>query len=186
MTRPSPASSPRRAPPGGGSRARDGQRRGGLVSVEPGLGDRRGVGFASPTDRIETALGQLMAGEGIEPADFGFKVGKVGAVEVRQIDPTGPAAAAGFQVGDRTLRIGARHIPDLPAFRRASPFAYGGQIAGVQLPRDGRKRTLELPRGRAATEAEDQGFVSRLTPRHRAAIVAAGEARERRIPGVFN
>jgi putative serine protease PepD len=129
---------------GGGFFDLEGKLLGVLVSVDPRLGDRSGVGFSIPTHLLETSLEPLMEGKQLEPADFGFGLSKVGAVEVRTIDPTGPAAAAGLCVGDRILEIAARKTPTLLAFRQAAAFTYGGQTVAVLIQRGEAKRTIEM------------------------------------------
>lgn len=119
-----------------------------MVHVDERLGERSGVAFAVPVDRIDPVIEPLLRGFELEPGRLGLVIPREDddepGVRVRAVVPGTAAATAGLASGDRILRLGDVATPDLRRFRVAVADVYAGRRITVRLVRDGVERELEL------------------------------------------
>jgi serine protease Do len=126
----------------------DGRLLGVLVHVDDRLGERSGVGFAVPVQRILAVLERLAQGDQLEAGWLGVVIprqddGPAG-VSVRGVVPGSAAALAGVATGDRIVALDERPIVNRRAFREAVADLYAGQRVELGVQREGATMRLEL------------------------------------------
>ena len=135
---------------GGGVIDLEGRLLGIPVFVDARLGERSGVGFFVPWQRLEPVYERLLRGEQLEPGRLGIVIerrarpGNTAGVEVQGVSPRSPAAAAGLEAGDRIVRVEGRETPNADAFRDVAADLYAGQRVQLELLRAGVLRRVEL------------------------------------------
>ena len=118
---------------------------GGLIGINTAIysrgGGSNGIGFAIPSNMVATVIGgALKGGEIVRPwigargqsvdADIARSLGlpTPSGVLVNSIHPDGPAARAGFKVGDVIVSIEGKKVPDANALRfRIATLSVGRQ-----------------------------------------------------------
>jgi len=132
-----------------------------LVGVNTAIFSRSGgsvgIGFAIPANMVRAVIqGAVAGGRVVRPylgasgqtvtSDIAASLGLARPVGVllREVDPAGPAAAAGLRVGDIVTHLDGREVQDAEALKyRFATLPPGGQ-AQVALLRDGRERTATI------------------------------------------
>ncbi|UCD48258.1 MAG: Do family serine endopeptidase [Deltaproteobacteria bacterium] len=90
----------------------------------------RAVPRKAPLDAWGLSVGPLPGGVARAP-------GVRGGVEVRRVDPSGPAGAGGIREGDILLRINREPVSDPESYRKALARLPRGQMVSVLVDRDG-------------------------------------------------
>jgi S1-C subfamily serine protease len=90
--------------------------------IESDSGGNDGIGFAVPSNTVESVVSQLIATGKVEHAYLGVgiatitdalssQLGLPAGVEVTQVTPGGPADDAGFKAADATTTVGGQEFP---------------------------------------------------------------------------
>lgn len=107
-----------------------------------------GIGFAIYRDSIDRVMDRLLAGQTIEPGKIGVLLGDdtddeiplldtilKGGVVIQFVAKQSPAAAAGFQVGDRILAIDGQPIGDVADLQRRLSDRAAGDVVKLTYKR---------------------------------------------------
>jgi len=116
-----------------------------VVHVDDRLGERSGVAFAIPIQRVLAILPRLQAGEVLEPAWLGGRVPRLGGgegVTLRSVAAGGPLARAGLEARDVIVSLGGRPTPTRQAFRDAQLDLVAGQRVELEFLRGGLRRKV--------------------------------------------
>ena len=128
---------------------------GGLIGINTAIysrgGGSNGIGFAIPSNMVATVIGgALKGGEIVRPwigargqsvdADIARSLGlpTPSGVLVNSIHPDGPAARAGFKVGDVIVSIDGKKVPDANALRFRIATLSVGRQARIGAIRNGK------------------------------------------------
>jgi len=129
-----------------------------LIGINQAIaGDRQfgraeGQGLAIPVDRVRELLGNEFNPFDLLHLWLGLDVDEVdGQVTVRRVERDGPAAKAGFQAGDRVLRIGSYDVADRTSFHLSISSLDGERKIPMTVERDGRRREATI----AAIDIDD-------------------------------
>jgi Do/DeqQ family serine protease len=141
-----------------------------------GSGGSVGIGFAVPSNMVETVLrsargGKLVrpwlgaTGQSVTPELAGeFGLDRPSGVIINAVYPDGPADQAGLMVGDVVLSIGGKVVDDREALRYRIATLPLGENASAEVVRKGRRLSIDLAlREPLAIPAPD---VSDLDGRH--------------------
>jgi putative serine protease PepD len=90
--------------------------------IESDSGGNDGIGFAVPSNTVESVVSQLLATGKVEHAYLGVGIATItdalssqldipAGVEVTQVTPGGPAADAGLKAADATSLVGGQELP---------------------------------------------------------------------------
>ena len=135
---------------------------GGLVGINTAIysrgGGSNGIGFAIPSNMVATVIGGARKGGKVVRPWIGARGQNIDAelarslglatpsgVLVNSIYPYGPAARAGFELGDVIVAINERNVPDVASLRfRIATLAVGDE-AKIELIRKGKAIALRIP-----------------------------------------
>ena len=94
-------------------------------------GDAKGIGFAIPAERVRAIAASLIRFGEVREAWIGLSTenGAKGAVEIADVDPSGPAAKAGVQPGQLLLSFNGAPLQDADEFH----YRLHGASLGVPL-----------------------------------------------------
>jgi len=126
-----------------------------------------GIGFDIPADIAYNITKQLMAGEKIkrgyigatieslsdELADSYGMAGRKGAV-VADLVPGGPAQRAGIQPGDVVVAVNGQPVTSNSEMTREIAKVQAGDVARLDLYRDGKERNIDIHTGLRPSEAQ--------------------------------
>ncbi len=138
-------------------------REGRVVGVlTPSFSPRRWLGMAVPSDQVRLAVEAIVAGQPLARGRLGLAVASRGGeadlqgLEVKQVAPGSPAAAAGIAAGDRLVRLGATPLYDADDLARALERHAPGSEVPLTVRRGEALRLVEavLDRGQALAVAE--------------------------------
>jgi putative serine protease PepD len=114
-------------------------------------GGNEGVGFAIPSDTVESIVTQLLADGDVEHAYLGVAVGEpegdTAGVEVTEVRSGSPAERAGLAVGDVVTSIDGRAITTAAELQSTIDARQPGDKATVGYVRNGANRTLTVTLG---------------------------------------
>lgn len=121
-------------------------------------GGSQGLGFAIPGAVIAAALPQLrqygrlhrgvigVRVQGITPAlADGLRLPRTTGVLVSDVDPDGPAEAAGIQIEDVVTAVNGRPVADVPTFALAMGRCNPGETATIDIVRGSGTMTVTIP-----------------------------------------
>jgi putative serine protease PepD len=118
--------------------------------IKSGSGSNSGVGFAVPVSTVKFVVPQIQNGGKVERAYLGVRNGDTpdlsGAI-VGSVVPSGPAANAGLQAGDKITEIDGRKITKSDDVSSAVAARKPGEQAKVVVERGGDRRTLTVDLG---------------------------------------
>ncbi|MDQ2859234.1 MAG: Do family serine endopeptidase, partial [Pseudomonadota bacterium] len=126
-----------------------------------------GIGFDIPADIAYNITKQLMSGEKIKRGYIGATIeslsdeladsyglaGRKGAV-VADLVPGGPAQRAGIQPGDVVVAVNGQPVTSNSEMTREIAKVRAGDVAHLDLYRDGRERTIDIHTGLRPSEAQ--------------------------------
>ena len=114
------------------------------ISSESGGND--GVGFAIPSNTVESIASQLIVDGKVEHAFLGIDLRDAngGGAEVLNVRPNTPADDAGLQAGDVITTFGDERIANGDDLRAAVNARSPGDSVKVELRRDGDERTVTV------------------------------------------
>ena len=128
-----------------------------IFSNKGGAGGSVGIGFAIPSNMVNTVLQSARNGRLIRPwfgvvgktitSDLARQLGldRPSGVIINTIFPDGPADRAGLEIGDVVVSIAGKGVDDNDALRyRIATFPVGN-TAKVEVIRKGRYLVLDLP-----------------------------------------
>ena len=117
----------------------------------------QGIGFAIPSNMVQSVTGQLMAkgkvtrgwlGVGIQPltaelaGKFGVKEGE--GVLVNEVFDGDPASKAGIQPGDVILKVDGQTVDTPNSLARVIASLVPGKKANLEILRDGKKKIIPI------------------------------------------
>ncbi|SLN40468.1 DegQ family serine endoprotease [Oceanibacterium hippocampi] len=162
---------------GGALVTMDGKLAGINTAIFSRSGGSVGIGFAIPSDLVQSiVISALQGGKIIRPwlgaagqpvtADLaaGLGLDRPGGVLVNAIHPKGPAAKAGLRVGDVIVGIDGHPVGDQNALRFRIATHQVGETSTLEVLRQGRRITLTMPL-EAAPELPPRDLTE-LTGRH--------------------
>ena len=126
-----------------------------------------GIGFDIPADIASSVTKQLMTGEKIKRGYIGATIqnlsdemadswglsGRKGAV-VADLVPGGPAQKAGVQAGDVVVAVNGQPVTSPNEMTREIAKIPAGDVAHLDLFRDGKERTLDIHTGLRPSEEQ--------------------------------
>jgi Do/DeqQ family serine protease len=118
-----------------------------LVGVNTAIyAKAQGIGFAIPINRVRRITRALIEHGAVQPAWLGLDVQEVGGagVSVVYVNPEGPAARAGLQVGDLIVAAGGQKVSSAGHFRQLMAGRTQGERIGLTVRRAGRDFGLGL------------------------------------------
>lgn len=140
------------------------------TAIASQTGGSNGVGFAIPSDIARVVMAQLIAHGSVERGWLGIVMGRLtpalaqsfgyaggDGVLVDDIDPKGPAAAAGVRAGDIVTHLDGKVLRDMVALRNGVAQRRPGTKVEVQVFRDGSSRTIDLQLGALPGQGEAKG-----------------------------
>jgi Do/DeqQ family serine protease len=136
-----------------------------------GRGGSVGIGFAVPSNMVQTVLRSARGGKVVRPwlgaagqsvtpelaSEFGLK--RPSGVIINDVFPDGPADRAGLQVGDVVVALDGKVVDDHEALRYRVATLPLGEKAKAEIIRKGRRLNLDLalrePLGTPEPEVSD-------------------------------
>jgi serine protease Do len=122
-------------------------------------GGSNGVGFAIPSDIAKTVMAQLIEHGSVERGWLGIVMGKLTpelaasfdhsgeGVLVDDVDPKGPAAAAGVRAGDIVTALDGKPLRDMIALRNSVAQRRPGTKVQLAVVRGGASRNIAIELG---------------------------------------
>jgi putative serine protease PepD len=113
--------------------------------IESDSGGNDGVGFAIPSNTVESVVSQLISTGKAEHAYLGVTVETVdGAVRLAQVKSGTPAAQAGLRAGDTVTAIDGKRIASAEALTSAIAAKTPGDTVSVTYTRNGESHTVRV------------------------------------------
>jgi serine protease Do len=139
------------------------------TAIATGIGQFAGVGFAIPSNMIQTLLPRLIKGESITRGQLGVLIQPVtnelakefglsdtkGAL-VAQVGKDSPADQAGIKAGDVILRYNGREVANTQSLRNEVAATMPGTKVNIELVRDGKMETVTATIGQLEAEVSSQ------------------------------
>ncbi len=125
----------------------------GAIDTEYGNTPANGIGYAIPSDRAVNIANQIITTGSANTGRAYFGLNRQiqddpnGGVDVTGIDPSGPAAKAGLQVGDVIVQIDNTQITDSTTFESVLATHNPGDQITVTVLRNGNKMSVKLTLG---------------------------------------
>jgi serine protease Do len=149
------------------------------TAILSGSGGFQGVGFAVPinlaryvTDQIikEGKVSRGYLGVHLEPnltpaLAKKFNLPNVSGALVAEVEPSSPAAKAGFKEGDFVTEVNDKKVSDMRLFRLMVAQMAPGTKIDVKILRDGKERTLSVVLGKMPDDMFTRNQRQRQTPR---------------------
>lgn len=151
------------------------------TAIASTTGGSNGIGFAIPIDLARGIMEQLIEGGVVRRGWLGVVMGRLtpelaksfdyegeDGVLINDLDPQGPAAAAGIEAGDIVMALDGEPIKDMTALRNAIAQHIPDARIEIAVWRDGRQSSVPVrlgvhpddvdvvPRPRAPASAEDE------------------------------
>src|SRR5690606_15451304 len=117
-----------------------------------------GIGFAIPSNLVESTLASALAGKGIRRPWLGANgesvtheiaqslgLARPAGVLVESVYPGGPADRAGLQTGDVVLAVNGREVDDPQGLKFRIATGKLGGSATLDIYRKGQRLSLRLP-----------------------------------------
>ena len=122
------------------------------VIVSP-TGASVGIGFAIPSETVQSIVAQLLAKGSVERGWLGVSVEeRATGVIIANADRSGPAGRAGIKVGDTVVAINGERIATSRGLIRAIAAVPPGNSARVTVRRQGREMDIPVTVGRRPTD----------------------------------
>jgi serine protease Do len=161
--------------------------RGRVIGVNTAIasqtGGSNGVGFAIPSDIARVVMAQLIDHGSVERGWLGIVMGRLtpalsetfgysgsDGVLVDDVDPKGPAAAAGIRAGDIVTELDGKPLRDMVALRNRVAQRRPGTKVKVTLVRAGASREFELVLGSLPGQAEGKSRRRPAEPKPKPAV----------------
>jgi len=136
---------------GGALADRDGRVIGVNIQIFTTTGSNTGVGFAVPITLAYQLAGQIVAGTPIETAFLGVSgedaTGDRAGALVTNIEPGGPAEAAGIEVGDIVVAVDAQSVQSITDLVGRIRSYAPGEMVVLDVVRDGETITFRATLG---------------------------------------
>jgi putative serine protease PepD len=111
-------------------------------------GGNDGIGFAIPSNTVESIVGQLLGSGTVTHAYLGVGVAPAdGGVAVSEIKPGTPAAAAGLEVGDVITAAAGASVSSSADLQKAVDARKPGDEVSLRLVREGKIQTVNVELG---------------------------------------
>ena len=138
------------------------------IFSDSATGGSVGIGFAIPASVANPITERVMRGEGIARGYVGVGISDLGRDQVAalglepgtrpafvgEVTPGGPADDAGLQIGDVVLRMNGEAIQGRTDLTRRIAGVRPGETVRLEIIRDGRRQTVNVPAGTRPPEAE--------------------------------
>lgn len=143
----------------------DGEVIGMNTAIATGMGQYAGVGFAIPSDMIESYLPTLIKGEGVTRGFLGvtiqdldetlakqFQAPDINGALVSQVNKDTPADKAGLKPGDVIIRYHGKPIENTRELRRSVAGTMPGSRVDLTILREGKQRVLTVSVGKMPSQ----------------------------------
>mgnify|MGYP002382005676 CR=1 FL=1 len=142
-----------------------------------------GIGFAIPTTRVRRVVRDLVQFSRVRPGWLGLEIAgrarRPAGVVIGEVEPGGPAMAAGLRVGDVIVSLGDVPTPTRTAFFDRAHLALAGEVVTVKTQRgEHALKVGELQPEQAAARLR-QRLGAELTDAGGRAVLVTGVARDR-------
>ncbi len=144
--------------------------RGELVGLNTAIvsrsGMNEGIGFAIPSDMVRDVMGQLIENGEVRRGLLGALIGDIDptaaeglglpntrGVEIRSVQPGGPAAVAGLKAGDIVLAVDGKQVRNATELKGAIGATSPDTRVQLRILRDGREQTVAVKLGKLTAEA---------------------------------
>jgi putative serine protease PepD len=115
------------------------------AQIESDSGGNDGVGFAIPSNTVESIVSQLISTGQAEHAYLGVAVETVdGGARITQVRPGTPAAQAGLRAGDLVTEIDGKAISSGDELTSAIGAKQPGDSVSITYTREGSSHTVEV------------------------------------------
>ncbi len=150
--------------------------RGELVGINTAIlagrsGGNQGIGFAIPINMARQVMDQILKNGKVIRGYIGINIQEVtpdlakafgmkgqNGVAITGVEPDGPAANSGLQVGDVVTALNGEDVKDINAFRlRVSQMAPGTSVGLTVLRENGQKKDVTVKLGELPTDKAQRG-----------------------------
>ena len=114
------------------------------AQIESDSGGSDGVGFAIPSNTINSVASQLISSGKAEHAYLGVALSDNGGAVVATVRPSTPAAKAGLKAGDVIVAVDGTHISSSDELRAAINAHKPGAHISVTYKRNGKTHSVSL------------------------------------------
>lgn len=118
-------------------------------------GSAESMGFAIPSSRVRYVVNQLLAGEEVRNAVFGFTVSTIpaaeGGLELLEVDSLSDAWTQGLRAGDIITSVNGLPVTGVQDLSRVRQGLGPGELVSLTYLRDGTSHTVEM----ALSDEED-------------------------------
>jgi putative serine protease PepD len=110
-------------------------------------GGSDGIGFAIPSNTVESVVSQLVAGRSVEHAYLGVGLTELDSgdgVQLSEVRSGAPAAEAGLEVGDTITAVDGTEVDSSAALQETIDAKQPGDRVTITYVRDGATRTVDV------------------------------------------
>ena len=95
------------------------------TQIKSDSGENTGVGFAMPSDTVQSIVSQLLTSGNVKHAYLGVGIATAqNGVQLNEVRPGTPAEKAGLQIGDVIMLVDGQKVTNAPSsLRRSTPSA---------------------------------------------------------------
>jgi putative serine protease PepD len=117
--------------------------------IESESGGNVGIGFAIPSNTVQSVAGQLVSGQKVEHAYLGVSLADAasGGARIATVTSGSPAADAGLKTGDVVTALDGTSISDAEELTVAVVAKQPGDTVKITVTRDGSTKTLTATLG---------------------------------------
>jgi putative serine protease PepD len=117
--------------------------------IQTNSGSSAGVGFAIPSNTVARIANLIIAGRQVKHSYVGVSLNpnSSGGAQISQVQPGGPAAAAGLQAGDVVTAINGKQVSSTAQFIQDVDADAPGTTITLTVKRGGNTQQLQLKLG---------------------------------------
>jgi putative serine protease PepD len=122
--------------------------------IESSSGANSGIGFAVPSNTVNTVVDRLIAGKEIRHAYLGVQTTDVdgGGARIASVQPGAPAAEAGLRPGDVVRAFDGKEIEDSASLSAQVNHHQAGDEVELVVRSGGEERTVKVELGERPAE----------------------------------
>jgi putative serine protease PepD len=124
-----------------------------------GQGSSSGVGFAIPSDTVQSIASRIISGQKVQHAFVGVELASdsPGGAQITIVKPRSPATTAGLHVGDVITAINGRTITSTDRFIATIDTYSPGQTVTLTVKRSGQTKQIQVKLGTRPASSPTQG-----------------------------